>query len=82
MPDHIHFFPAPYDLEYPFDNWVTYWERQFGKLHDHDDWRWQPHPFHHRLRNGESYSENGSTCARTRSAPMNGHSKDASTMRW
>ena len=57
MPDHIHFFAAPHDIEYPFDNWVTYWERQFRKLHTHEDWRWQPHPFHHRLRNGESHSQ-------------------------
>ena len=57
MPDHLHFFAAPYDLSYHFDRWVTYWERQFRKLHEHSDWRWQPHPFHHRLRDGESYSE-------------------------
>jgi putative transposase len=57
MPDHIHFFAAPYDIEYPFDKWMTYWERQFGKMHDHDEWRWQPHPFHRRLRDGESYAE-------------------------
>ena len=57
MPDHIHFFAAPYDLEYLFDKWVTYWERQFRKLHAHDDWSWQPHPFHHRLRDAESYSQ-------------------------
>ena len=57
MPDHIHFFAAPHDLNYPFDQWVTYWERQFAKLHDRDDWRWQPNPFHHRLRHDESYTQ-------------------------
>lgn len=57
MPDHLHFFAAPTELDYSFDNWVTYWERQFRKLHKHETWRWQSHPFHHRLRNGESYTE-------------------------
>ncbi len=57
MPDHAHFFAAPQDFTYPFEAWVTYWERQFRKLHTHPDWRWQPHPFHHRLRDGESYAE-------------------------
>ena len=39
MPDHVHFFAAPYDIEYPFDDWVTYWERQFRKLHTQEEWR-------------------------------------------
>jgi hypothetical protein len=36
---------------------VTFWERQFRRLHKDPNSRWQPHPFHHRLRRQESYAE-------------------------
>ncbi len=57
MPDHLHFFAAATELDYPFEDWVTYWERMFRRRHSHESWKWQPHPFHHRLRDGESYTE-------------------------
>lgn len=34
MPDHLHFFCAPRDLEFTLDEWITYWKRQF-KLNAH-----------------------------------------------
>ena len=57
MPDHLHLFCAPLDLTFPLENWVTYWERQFRRLHKDPNLRWQQHPFHHRLRRQESYAE-------------------------
>jgi REP element-mobilizing transposase RayT len=57
MPDHLHLFCAPYDLTFSLEKWVTFWERQFRRLHNDPNCRWQPHPFHHRLRRQESYAE-------------------------
>ena len=39
------------------EKWVTFWERQFRRLHQRPGFRWQPHPFHHRLRREESYAD-------------------------
>ncbi|MBL9170728.1 MAG: hypothetical protein JNN07_23550 [Verrucomicrobiales bacterium] len=57
MPDHLHFFAAPRQSEYPFTAWVTYWKRQCRNHHQHPAWKWQAGVFHHRLRNDESYAE-------------------------
>jgi len=57
MPDHLHLFCAPHDLSFTVERWITYWERQFRRLHQNPTCRWQPNPFHHRLRREESYSE-------------------------
>ncbi|HTI70239.1 MAG TPA: hypothetical protein VMF06_09740 [Candidatus Limnocylindria bacterium] len=57
MPDHLHFLAAPFDTGFCFDKWVTYWEREFRKLHNHASWRWQAPPFHRRLRDGEKYTD-------------------------
>src|SRR5947209_39471 len=57
MPDHVHLFCAPHDLTITIERWCTYWEREFRRLHQDPGVRWQAHPFHHRLRRGESYAE-------------------------
>ena len=57
MPDHLHCLVAPQVLDFPFDPWVTYWKSQFSKGHAHENWRWQTDEHHHRLRNGDNYSE-------------------------
>ena len=42
MPDHIHFFCAPHDLEMPFGNWMRFWKSRFHKLvDDSDKWPFQ-----------------------------------------
>ena len=28
MPDHLHFFCAPYDLRFGIDEWIIFWKRQ------------------------------------------------------
>jgi putative transposase len=57
MPDHLHLFCAPHDLSFTLEKWVTFWERQFRRLHKDANCCWQPSPFHHRLRREESYAE-------------------------
>lgn len=57
MPDHLHLFCAPHDASFTLEKWVTFWERQFRRLHKDPNARWQPHPFHHRLRREESYGD-------------------------
>jgi putative transposase len=57
MPDHMHLFCAPHEVGFPLEKWVTFWKRQFHRLHEDPDCRWQPDPFHHRLRRQESYTE-------------------------
>src|ERR1039457_3246640 len=31
MPDHLHFFCAPFDLHFGIDGWITFWKRQFSR---------------------------------------------------
>jgi putative transposase len=57
MPDHLHLFCAPHDLSFAVEKWMTFWQRQFRRLHKDAHCRWQANPFHHRLRRQESYAE-------------------------
>jgi len=57
MPDHLHFFAAPRDLQFTAERWVQYWKSQFSKGHRHPHWSWQSKSVHHRLRDAESYTQ-------------------------
>jgi putative transposase len=57
MPDHVHFFCAPRDLEPSLETWMRFWKGRFRRLHGREDWRWQTGHWDTRLRRGESYSE-------------------------
>jgi putative transposase len=57
MPDHLHLFCAPHDVTIALEKWLTFWKRQFRRLHQNTNARWQAHPFHHRLRREEDYTE-------------------------
>jgi REP element-mobilizing transposase RayT len=57
MPDHVHLFAAPRELAFTIENWLRFWKSQFSKSHEHDDWAWQDHAFHHRSRHTDSYSQ-------------------------
>ena len=57
MPDHVHFFCAPYDQRFTVEQWVTFWKRQFRRIHKDPTCEWQAHSFHHRLRNQDNYAE-------------------------
>lgn len=88
MPDHLHCFCAPYDLQFTIETWISYWKREFalkrkklagtlappiapsGANHPADlhggarlptslspEWKFQSRGWHHRMRDGENYSE-------------------------
>jgi putative transposase len=57
MPDHLHAFCAPQDLQFTIEAWIAYWKRQFSLKHGRTEWKFQPCGWHHRLRDGENYSE-------------------------
>ena len=56
MPDHRHLFCAPHDLKFTIERWIGFWKDRFAKTHL-DAETFQTGGFHHRLRDGESYSE-------------------------
>ena len=57
MPDHIHFFCSPTDIDIAIEPWITFWKREFRRALGADAPRLQIDSFHHRLRGEESYSE-------------------------
>ena len=64
MPDHIHCFCAPRDLHFSIERWIRYWKREFvlkrrrlASTLAPPQCKFQSRGWHHRLRNGESYSE-------------------------
>jgi putative transposase len=56
MPDHLHLFCAPHDLKFTIERWIGFWKDRFAKSHP-DTGTFQRGGFHHRLRDGESYSQ-------------------------
>jgi REP element-mobilizing transposase RayT len=56
MPDHLHLFCAPYDLKFTVERWMGFWKDRFAKACPGYG-SFQDGGFHHRLRDGESYSE-------------------------
>ncbi len=56
MPDHLHLFCAPYDLKFNIERWIAFWKDRFSKIHP-DTGTFQTGGFHHRLRDGENYSQ-------------------------
>jgi putative transposase len=57
MPDHLHCFCAPYDLQFTIETWISYWKREFALKHKRAEWKFQSRGWHHRMRDGENYSE-------------------------
>ncbi|MBI4325852.1 MAG: hypothetical protein HY674_11385 [Chloroflexi bacterium] len=57
MPDHLHFFSAPRDLKFTIEQWITFWKRQFRRIHQDPACRFQADAFHYRLRRDENYIE-------------------------
>jgi putative transposase len=56
MPDHLHLFCVPYDLKFTVERWMGFWKDRFARTHPNTG-TFQPGGFHHRLRDGESYSQ-------------------------
>jgi len=57
MPDHMHLFCAPRNLNIFFNRWMSYWKRLFTQKAQHPDWQWQSHHWDTRLRRAENYTE-------------------------
>ena len=57
LPDHLHLFAAPGEMEFPLENWVQYWKTLFTRAHGVTEHRWQPRCWDTRLRAGESYEQ-------------------------
>ena len=55
MPEHIHLFAAPGDMDIDLDKWIRYWKSQFSKRHGVPEHRWQIDHWDTRLRSDESY---------------------------
>ncbi len=56
MPDHLHLFCAPRDLNFTIERWMGFWKDRLAKSHSGTG-IFQAGGFHHRLHDGESYSE-------------------------
>ena len=56
MPDHLHLFCAPHDLKFTVERWVGFWKDRFANTRPGTG-KFQSGGFHHRLRDGESYSQ-------------------------
>ncbi len=56
MPDHLHLFCAPHELNFTIERWIGFWKDQLAKACP-DARVFQRGGFHHRLRNAESYGE-------------------------
>ena len=57
MPDHLHLFCAARKMNFTIEKWIRYWKREFNLKHQRPEWRFQSRGWHHRLRDGENYSE-------------------------
>jgi putative transposase len=57
MPDHLHLFCGPRDLQFTAEKWVEFWKRQFSREHRNSEWVWQRSCFHHRLWSEVDYAE-------------------------
>jgi REP element-mobilizing transposase RayT len=57
MPDHLHLFAAPHNLDIPLNRWMSYWKRLFTEKANSPEWRWQSLHWDTRLRRSESYAE-------------------------
>ena len=57
MPDHVHLFCAPRDLNFTLQQWLSYWKSQFKRKHLDKPWRFQRDGWDTRLRRSESYTD-------------------------
>jgi putative transposase len=58
MPEHVHFFCAPFDQNFTLKNWMTFWRNAFTRAWPlaGDKPIWQPDYWDTQLRRGESYA--------------------------
>ena len=44
-------------MRFTIETWISYWKRAFALKHKRTEWKFQSRGWHHRLRDGENYSE-------------------------
>ena len=57
MPDHIHLFAAPGEIDLPIERWCGYWKRNTSTTAGLPAGRWQKNGFHSRMRSQKQYEE-------------------------
>ena len=57
MPDHVHLFSSPSDLNISLRAWVSHWKRKFSCLHLEGTGPWQRDYWDTRLRASEKYHD-------------------------
>jgi putative transposase len=57
MPDHLHLFATPGDLDCSLGRWVGYWKHRFSILVDDPVLRLQADHWDTRIRNGQHFAE-------------------------
>ena len=57
MPDHGHFFAAPGDSNYSLKEWMTYWKREFRRIHSDRAHALKTDYWDTTIRNGAHYTE-------------------------
>ena len=57
MPEHVHFFCAPNDVNVTLRAWVTYWKRSYTRLKVPGSGEWQRDCWDTRLRRSENYAD-------------------------
>jgi putative transposase len=77
MPDHIHLFAAPAELDLSLESWIRFWKSKFSRRNGDRSSGWQAGHWDRRLRCGESY---GSKWEYVRNNPVRhglvGHADD------
>jgi putative transposase len=56
LPDHLHLFCAPKDLNHTLETWVRFWKSRLWQEIPKSDRQWEAHHWDTRLRQEESYA--------------------------
>ena len=57
MPDHVHFFAAPGDMDTSIENWMGYWRRLVAQALGNSPGAWQDSQWDTRIRSANAYEE-------------------------
>jgi putative transposase len=57
MPDHVHLFAAPGEMDVDLEPWMTYWKSLFSKRLGDPACQWQRSHWDTRMRTGQQYQE-------------------------
>ena len=57
MPDHLHLFASPVQIDSSLESWVRYWKAHYSRCDYNPDHRWQDSHWDRRIRSDESYEQ-------------------------